>query len=228
MTVDLGAIARRAMIERGLEPDFPDDALRQVAAFRGPAADGSLRDLRHLLWASIDNDDSRDLDQLTVAEALPGGGVRIMIAVADVDALVAKRSPVDRHARRNTTSVYTAARIFPMLPERLSTDLTSLAEQQERLAVVADLVVEDDARVGSSDVYRARVLNHAKLAYGGVAAWLEGAGPMPAAMAAAPGVDAQMRLQDGVACRLAERRHDHGALDLDVIEPRAVMRDGEV
>jgi len=226
--VDLGALARQAMIERGLEPDFPADAVRQVAALPGPAVDGSTRDLRALAWASIDNDDSKDLDQLTVAEELVGGAVRVLVAVADVDAIVRKASPVDRHAERNTTSVYTAARIFPMLPEKLSTDLTSLADRQDRLALIVEFVVGDDGATQSSDVYRARVRNQAKLAYNGVGAWLDGQGPPPPAMAAAPGVEAQMRLQDRVAQKLAERRHECGALDLEVIEPRAVLRDGDV
>ena len=226
--IDLGNLARRVMIERGFEPDFPADAIRQVAALSGPAADGSVRDLRALAWASIDNDDSRDLDQLTVAEELPGGAVRVLVAIAEVDSTVGKGSPVDRHARRNTTSVYTAARIFPMLPEKLSTDLTSLAAHEERLAVIIEFVVNDGGSIGSSDVYRARVRNQAKLAYGGVGAWLAGEGPMPPAMAAAQGVDVQIRLQDRVAQTLAQRRHEHGALDLEVLEPRAVMSDGEV
>ena len=134
--VDLGRIARQAMIDRGFQPDFPADALRQVAALGGPAVDASARDLRELLWASIDNDDSRDLDQLTVAEEVAGRAVRVRVAVAEVDAIVGRDSPVDRHARRSTTSVYTATRIFPMLPEKLSTDLTSLNESEERIALV--------------------------------------------------------------------------------------------
>src|SRR5262249_34114112 len=128
--VDLVAIARRAMIDRGLEPEFPSPALRQVAAISGPAPVGDgLRDLRALAWASIDNDDSRDLDQLTVADEMADGAVRVLVAIAEVDALVEKDTPLDEHAARNTTSVYTAVRIFPMLPEKLSTDLTSLAAQ---------------------------------------------------------------------------------------------------
>ena len=226
--IDLGNLARQVMIDRGFEPDFPADAIRQVAALSGPAADGAVRDLRALAWASIDNDDSRDLDQLTVAEELPGGAVRVLVAIAEVDSTVGKGSPVDRHARRNTTSVYTAARIFPMLPEKLSTDLTSLAAHEERLAVIIEFVVNDAGSIGSSDVYRARVRNQAKLAYGSVGAWLAGEGPMPPAMAAAQGVDVQIRLQDRVAQTLAQRRHEHGALDLEVLEPRAVMSDGEV
>lgn len=214
------------MIARGLEPDFPRDALAQVRALDGPAtATGdAIRDLRAPLWASIDNDDSRDLDQLTVAEALGADAVRIRVAIAEVDALGPKQSPVDAHARRNTTSVYTAARVFPMLPERLSTDLTSLAAGTDRLAIVVEFVVDRAGAVEDGDVYRARVHNQAKLAYDGVAAWLAG-GPMPAAMAAAPGVDEQIRLQDRVAQRLRTRRYERGALDLQVLEPRAVMRD---
>ena len=226
--VDLGRIARQAMIDRGFQPDFPADALRQVAALGGPAVDASARDLRELLWASIDNDDSRDLDQLTVAEEVAGRAVRVRVAVAEVDAIVGRDSPVDRHARRSTTSVYTATRIFPMLPEKLSTDLTSLSPHEERLAVIVDFVVGDDGSIASSDVYRARVRNQAKLAYGSVGAWLDGQGPMPAPMAAATGVDAQIRLQDRVAQALARRRHEHGALDLEVLEPRAVVSDGMV
>jgi exoribonuclease-2 len=216
------------MMDRGLEPDFPSDAIRQVAAVSGPAVDASARDLRQLLWASIDNDDSRDLDQLTVAEERPGGAVRVLVAIAEVDAIVERDSPVDRHARRNTTSVYTATRIFPMLPERLSTDLTSLADHQDRQAVVIEFTVNDDGSIASPDIYRARVRNQAKLAYGSVGTWLDGQGPMPAPMAAAPGVDAQIRLQDRVAQKLASRRHEQGALELEVLEPRAVVSDGDV
>ena len=216
------------MIDHGLDPDFPADAVRQVAAVAGPAVDSSARDLRRLPWASIDNDDSRDLDQLSVAEELPGGAVRILVAIADVDAIVERDSPVDRHARRNTTSVYTATRIFPMLPERLSTDLTSLADHADRLSVVVEFTVNDDGSLGASDVYRARVRNQAKLAYPSVGAWIDGQGPMPPAMAAAPGVDAEIRLQDRVAQKLARRRHEHGALELEVLEPRAIVSDGDV
>jgi exoribonuclease-2 len=227
---ELRALARQAMIDRGLEPDFPPDALRELDRIEEPARapDGEARDLRHLLWASIDNDDSRDLDQLTVAERLAGDDVRIFVAIADVDALVKKRSAIDRHAERNTTSVYTPGTIFPMLPEKLSTDLTSLGEHEDRLAVVVEMVVDGGGAVTDRGIYRAQVRNQAKLAYNGVAAWLNGEADMPPAMARAPGVDAQIRIQDAVAQRLRRLRHERGALELETIEPRAVVQDGTV
>ena len=223
---DLRAIAVRAMRERGLEPEFPPAALAQAREVRGPAVDGSVTDLRHLAWCSIDNDDSRDLDQLTVAEPLGGGTVRIRIAVADVDALVPAGSPVDAHARRNTTSVYTAARIFPMLPEVLSTDLTSLGEGEDRLAIVVEVMVDAAGVTTASAVSRATVHNRAKLAYEAVAAWLTGAGAAPERLAAVAHLDANLRLQDEVAQRLRQHRHEQGALSLETIEPRAVFKDG--
>ena len=229
--VDLAELAWHAMRDRGLEPDFPPDVLRQAEALRGPAEesqDPDIRDLRSLLWCSIDNDDSRDLDQLTVAEDLGDGRVRVLVAIADVDALVEKDSPIDRHARHNTTSVYTAVRVFPMLPERLSTDLTSLNPHEDRLAVVISYVVLEDGALGGQDLFRARVHNQAKLAYNGVTAWLDGDGPMPEAMAAAPGVAEQVRLQERAAGRLRARREERGALDLETIEARPVVRNGAV
>ncbi|HVQ29511.1 MAG TPA: RNB domain-containing ribonuclease [Vicinamibacteria bacterium] len=215
------------MVKRGLQPDFSPAALAEAGNASAPvASDPSVRDLRSLLWASIDNDDSRDLDQLSVAEALPGGSVKILVAIADVAATVQKGSAIDDHARTNTTSVYTAAQIFPMLPERLSTDLTSLGEGQERLAIVMEMAVGADGVVTDSDVYRARVLNHAKLAYDGVAAWLEGA-PPPPRLAAVSGLDAQLRVQDMAAQAMREVRHRRGALTLQSLEARPVF-DGDV
>ena len=220
----LAAIARRAMIERNLEPDFPVPALKQLESIGGPAgATDGVRDLRDRLWASIDNDDSRDLDQLTVAESLPGGHVRILVAVADVDALVRKDSALDGHAAHNTTSVYTPAAIFPMLPEALSTDLTSLNEAQDRIAVVADMVFEVDGSIATSELYRACVRNRAKLAYRSVAAWLDGKGAAPSRIMEVLGLDENLRLQDSVAQRLVVLRHRHGALSLETNEPRAVF-----
>ena len=220
----LTTIARQAMLERGLEPDFPPAAQHELAAIAGPAtATGSVRDLRDRLWASIDNDNSRDLDQLTVAEPLAGGQVGILVAVADVDALVRKGSALDAHAARNTTSVYTPAAIFPMLPEALSTNLTSLNEEQDRIAIVADMVFQEDGSLVRSEIYRAQVRNRAKLAYNSVAAWLTGAGPAPKRIAEVPGLDENLRLQDRVAQRLAERRHVHGALSLESRETQALF-----
>jgi ribonuclease R len=223
-------IAHQAMIDRGLQPDFPPEAQKQAESISGAATDtdASIKDLRELLWCSIDNDDSRDLDQLTVAEDLGGGNIRAMVAVADVDALVKKGTPIDDHARQNTTSVYTAAQIFPMLPEKLSTGLTSLNEHEERIAVIMDMVIASDGSVTKGDVYRARVHNKAQLAYNAVGMWLEGKGEMPAKVKAVPGLAENLKIQDGVADKMRELRHEHGALDLDTIEARAVMKDGHV
>lgn len=217
------------MFERGLFPEFSPAALAEAAAITR-AADGrdpSIRDLRRSPWCSIDNDDSRDLDQLTVSERLDRDHVRISVAIADVDALVAKGSAIDAHARTNTTSVYTAATIFPMLPEKLSTDLTSLGEGDERLAVVASFTVSDAGVVTAYEVERARVRNHAKLAYDAVAAWLEGDAEPPRALAAVDGLDEQLRQQDRVAQALRKVRHERGALRLETLEPKAVF-DGDV
>jgi VacB/RNase II family 3'-5' exoribonuclease len=224
----LQRLARAAMLERGLLPEFSAAAMRETNAFKGaanPAAAGGIRDLRHLLWASIDNDDSLDLDQLSVAERRDQGAVCVWVAIADVDALVHRGSALDDHARHNTASVYTAGHTFPMLPERLSTDLTSLRQDAERLAVVAEMLVDSDGKVVQSDLYQAMVLNRAKLAYGSVAAWLDGAAPPPA-VASVPGMDAQMRLQDAVASAMRSQRHAHGALVLETIETHPVF-DGE-
>ena len=221
--VDLKSIARRAMLEHGLEPDLPPAAAAQLRALTAPAsAQGAqIRDLRALLWCSIDNDDSRDLDQLSVAQPLAAGAVRILVAIADVDASIAPGSPLDAHARANTTSVYTAAQVFPMFPERLSTDLTCLAEDQERLSVVIDMTVAADGSITASDLYRARVVNRAKLAYNGVAAWL-GGGPPPPRVAAVAGLDRQLQIQDAVAQTLKRVRRAQGALALTTLEAQAV------
>jgi VacB/RNase II family 3'-5' exoribonuclease len=225
---DLKSIARRAMIERGLLPDFSAAAMAELARVQTAAPDGhsDMRDLTGLLWASIDNDDSRDLDQLTVSEAHPDRSVTILVAIADVDELVKKETALDAHAQHNTTSVYTAGDIFPMLPEKLSTDLTSLGEGQDRLAIVVEMVVAEDGAVLSSTIFRALVRNHAKLAYNSVAAWLAGEAPAPERLKAVSGLDSQLRLQDQVAQRLKARRHQQGALSLETIEPRAVFEDG--
>ena len=224
----LQKIAHKAMLQRGLLPDFSAEVLVEVNRIQGPAViDGEgVHDLRSLLWASIDNDDSRDLDQLTVAEAMPGGKVKIFVAVADVDALVNNGSAIDEHARHNTTSVYTAGRIFPMLPEKLSTDLTSLNFNEDRLAIVVEMVINADGSLTDSDIYRASVRNHAKLAYNSVAAWLEGTGTVPEAVAAVNGLEENLRLQDKAAQGMKNLRHVHGALSFETVEARPVF-DGD-
>jgi len=224
----LQSIARRVMLERGLVPEFPPPALAELAEIHGPATrtGESTRDLRNLLWCSIDNDDSRDLDQLTAAEAMPNGATKALVAIADVDALVKKGSALDDHARQNTTSVYTVAETFPMLPEKLSTDLTSLNYESDRLAIVIEMVLAGDGSLQSSDIYRATVRNRAKLAYNSVAAWLEGNGPMPPGIGTVGGLDENLRLQDHVAQQLKALRRQHGALDLETIKASPVF-DGD-
>ena len=213
------------MLQRGLLPDFSGEVVAEIGSITkaASASDSSVKDLRRLLWASIDNDDSLDLDQLSVAEQLPEGAVKILVAIADVDAIVRKQSAIDDHARTNTTSVYTAAEIFPMLPEELSTDLTSLADGKERLAIVIEFEVGADGAVGKSDIYRAVVVNRAKLAYNSVAAWLGGTAPAPAPITKVPGLDQNLRLQDRVAQAMKKRRHQNGALTLEMIEARPVF-----
>ena len=222
----LRAIARHAMRERGFDPDYPPDAMAQAQHLSGTdAALANRRDLRHLLWCSIDNEESRDLDQLSVAEAR-GADTAILVAIADVDAMVPCDSPIDRHAHTNTASVYTPAEVFAMLPERLSTDMTSLVEGADRPAVVIDMTVSNDGTVAASDVYLGIVRNRAKLAYPSVGAWLEGQSPPPAALAAVPGLAENVRLQDDVAQALKQARHRRGALTLDTIEGQPVF-DGD-
>jgi len=248
----LKSIAHRVMLERGLLPDFSSEALTELGRLQVPAtADGrpaegplGIRDMRNLLWASIDNDDSRDLDQLTVvvipvsardvvipvsardAEALPGDKVKILVAVADVDALVKNGSAINEHAHHNTTSVYTAAMMFPMLPEKLSTNLTSLNFNEDRLSIVVEMVIGADGSLQDSDVYQALVRNHAKLAYNSVAAWLEKNAVIPEAIVAVQGLAENLKLQDRVAQSMKKFRHIHGALSLETIEAKPVF-DGD-
>ncbi|MBN2004048.1 MAG: RNB domain-containing ribonuclease [Anaerolineae bacterium] len=224
-------IAHRAMIERGLLPDFSAQALAELDEIQAPATamnNELVRDLTHRLWVSIDNDDSHDLDQLTVAEALPGDKIKLLVAIADVDALVKKHgSAVDGHARHNTTSVYTAARIFPMLPEKLSTNLTSLNLNGERMAVVVEMRIGADGSLQDSDIYRARVRNHAQLAYNSVAVWLEG-GDAPEEITTVKGVTENLRLQDKAAQKMRSLRHLNGALSLETIEARPIFDGGQI
>ncbi|WP_048440510.1 RNB domain-containing ribonuclease [Caenimonas sp. SL110] len=228
--IDLRQIAIEAMKTRDLRPAFAPEALREAEAARtkAPERSGDIRDLRHLLWFSIDNDDTRDLDQLSFAQEHPDGGTRLLVAIADVDALVKPDRAIDEHAGANTTSVYTAAGVFPMLPELLSNDLTSLHESQERLAVVVDMRVAPDGAVAQADVYRATVFNHAKLAYDAVSAWLDGQAPPLPKLAQVPGLEEQLRLHDALASRLRQLRSDRGALNLKSSAARPVFKDGEL
>ncbi|HEY5984562.1 MAG TPA: RNB domain-containing ribonuclease [Anaerolineales bacterium] len=230
----LQRIAHQVMLDRGFLPDFSAAALGELGKLQAQAAGeaGSaanqpdIRDLRGLLWASIDNDDSRDLDQLTVAETLPGDRTKIMVAIADVASLVRKGSAINEHAEHNTTSIYTAAEIFPMLPEQLSTDLTSLNPGKDRWAVVIEMILGADGALADSSIYPAQVRNHAQLAYRSVAAWLDGTRAAPDALAAVAGLEANLQIQDRAAQSMKRLRHTHGALSLETIQAKPVF-DGD-
>jgi VacB/RNase II family 3'-5' exoribonuclease len=228
-SVILQEIARRAMLERGLLPDFSAEARAELSGIEVPLSNHNhARDLRDRLWASIDNEDSLDLDQLTFAEAMPGGEVKVFVAIADVDAIVKNDSAIDSHARHNTTSVYTPSRIFPMLPEELSTDLTSLSFAQDRLAVVVEMTIGQDGSPGDSDIYQAWVHNRAKLDYNSVGLWLEGGGDAPAAIAVVKGLDENLRTQDRTAQLMKTFRHAHGSLGFETVEARPVFYGDEI
>ncbi|MFM7000327.1 MAG: RNB domain-containing ribonuclease [Limnohabitans sp.] len=226
----LSTIATLAMFSRGLEPEFSAAVQKQTAAFTGPAeASGDdIRDLRDLLWCSIDNDDSRDLDQLTVIAPQAHGQMRVYVAVADVDGLVKKDSPIDLHAHQNTTSVYTSAHIFPMLPERLCTDLTSLNPGVDRLAVVTEMSFSQDGMLMQSSVYRARVHNKAQLAYDAVSAWIDGEGDLPEPAQHVKGMDHQLRLQDELAQKLRVLRRAEGSLEFETFQPKAQFKGARI
>jgi VacB/RNase II family 3'-5' exoribonuclease len=222
----LQRIAGEAMLDKGFLTDFSAQAL---AALKGMSENSvkitsTTRDLRGLAWCSIDNDDSEDLDQLSVAESMPGGAVKILIAIADVDQVVNKQSPFEDHANHNTTSVYTSALIFPMLPEKLSTDLTSLKLKADRLAIVVEFIIGEDGSLTQPDIYQAAVQNKAKLAYNSVGAWLEATGPMPPAIAEEDGLDQNLRIQESTAKKLKALRYQSGALYLETIEARPVFQ----
>jgi len=221
----LRELAHRAMLERGLLPDFQPEDLAELDSIHGPALqrDAGVRDLRGLLWCSIDNNDSRDLDQLTVAEKLPDGRVKVLIAVADVDSLVKPHSALDKHANHNTSSVYTVAEVFPMLPERLCTDLTSLNHESDRLAIVIELLIGLDGAVQESTLYRALVRNLAKLSYSHVARWLEGSDEVPREIANVRGLEENLLLQDSIAQKLKLLRHERGALEFETIHASPVF-----
>lgn len=227
---DLAAAARWEMIHEGFEPDFAPGTDRQIAALRAqpnPAPREGIRDLRHLLWSSIDNDTSRDFDQVEFAER-DGANIRIFVAVSDVDSDVPIGSPIDRHAAQETVTVYTPVRNFPMLPEELSTGLTSLCEDEDRLAVVIEMLVDGEGGIGSSKISRAVVRNQAQLTYNATGAWLEGRSVPAAKVAASSELRNQLKLQDEAATRLRAQRHRLGALDFDRVEPVATIHEGRV
>jgi exoribonuclease-2 len=229
--VDLQAIARQVMIEHGFDPDFPPQVQKELADLKSnskPSVSRDVRDLRSLLWSSIDNDTSRDLDQIEVAEQLPNGDIKVLIGIADVDSDVPRASAIDRHAASQTTTVYTGVRNFSMIPETLSTGLTSLLENQDNAAVIIEYVVSSDGRVRSNDLYRAIVRNRAQLTYSGVGAWLEGTAPAPPKAAASLDLQAQLKLQNTVAQALRQQRYQHGALNIETIEVRPVLINDQV
>jgi VacB/RNase II family 3'-5' exoribonuclease len=227
---DLVASASAEMVREGFHPDFPDGGEAQIAAIRAAesgASDATAQDLRELLWSSIDNDTSRDLDQIEVAERVDGG-VRVRVGIADVSRSVLKDTPLDRHAAEQTQTVYTAVRNFSMLPTELSTDLTSLNEGEDRAGVVVEFVVDAEGNVQQSHIYEARVRNKAQLAYSHVGPWLEGKTGPDAKVAASPELQAQLRLQDKAAVALRTQRVKMGALEFNRIEADPVVVDGKV
>ena len=226
---NLVTAAHAAMIEHGFNPDFPEGIDAELASIQAhaqpPSAQssaGEFKDLRSLLWSSIDNDTSKDLDQIEWAEQLPDGRIRVLVGVADVDARVAKGTVIDTHARSETTSVYTGVKVFPMLPPELSEGITSLNENEERAAIVIEFKVGAAGDASEGLAYRALVRNRAQLAYNGVGAWLDGKGPAPPKVAASPALAAQLQLQDKAAQAMQGSRFQHGALDLETIETRPV------
>ncbi len=228
---NLIAAAHAAMLERGFEPDFPpgtDTELEAIAEQPAPVAVNGVADLRHLLWSSIDNDTSKDLDQIEWAEQLPDGRIRVLVGVADVDARVVKGTVVDSHAQSQTTSVYTGVVVFPMLPTALSEGITSLNEHQDRAAVVIEFTVDAGGNTSDGKAYRALVRNRAQLAYPSVGAWLEGKAAAPAKVDADSGLAAQLKLQDAAAQRMEGCRFQHGALDLETIETHPVLVNDQI
>jgi exoribonuclease-2 len=223
---NLVAAAHATMIEHGFQPDYPAGTDQELVAIHThpemPAAPGA-QDLRNLLWSSIDNDTSKDLDQIEWAEQLPDGRIRVLIGVSDVDARVLLGTVIDGHAKSETTSVYTGVKVFPMLPAELSEGITSLNENEDRVALVIEFAVDSAGTASDGKAYRALVHNRAQLAYNSVGAWLEERGPAPAKVAASADLAAQLKLQDTAAQRMVGGRFQHGALDLETIETRPVM-----
>jgi VacB/RNase II family 3'-5' exoribonuclease len=230
--LDLQATAKQIMQEHGFEPDFPPQVSEQLSKLmQAPPQVGTgpgIRDLRNLLWSSIDNDTSRDLDQIEVVERVSNGDVKILVGIADVDAYVPKATAIDQHAAKETTTVYTGIKNFPMLPDELSTGLTSLLDGQDRLSIIIEFVVDSSGVPKGSDLYRAVVRNKAQLQYNSVGAWLEGNGPAPQKIAASSELQQQLKLQDEVAQKLKEQRHEHGALNLQTDEVHPLVLNEQV
>lgn len=222
---NISALAAWAMYSRGLEAEFSHSALEQLSFLSGPAKESGhgIHEMTQLLWCSIDNDDSRDLDQITSIEPLEQGCVRVFVAVSDVDSVVKKGSPIDEHARLNTTSVYSSARVFPMLPEQLCTDLTSLNQDQDRLALITEMTFGVDGLLIESNIYRALVRNKAKLAYDAVSQWFEGVGELPGPAQKVVGMDTQLSMQDELAQKLRAQRRSQGSLEFETFQPHAVF-----
>lgn len=227
--IDVGAIAHRSLTEAGFEPGFNKEVLREVQSIVADPPikdpDPSVKDLRKYLWSSIDNRESRDLDQLEYAEALDGGDTRLLVAIADVDAFVPEGSAIDQRAARNSTSVYTGVRTFPMLPDELSADLTSLIPNEDRLAIVTEMVVTADGELKKIDVYPALVRSQAKLAYEPVGEWLDGKSETPDKVQGVPGLAEQIRLQFETSKKLGALRTQQGAIELGIIQANPVVND---
>ncbi len=230
--LNLQAMARQVMQAQGFEPDFPPPTRQQLADISAHppqlTPSDKVRDLRGLLWSSIDNDTSKDLDQIEVAERLPNGSVKVMVGIADVDAFVRKDTPIDQHAAKETTTVYTGICNFSMLPEELSTGASSLLENVDRPGVVVEFTIAADGSVSSSNVYRAIVRSKAQLTYNAVGAWLEGTAPAPPKVAASAELQAQLKLQDEVAQALKKLRFEHGALNIDTSEVHPIVLNQQV
>ena len=235
-TLDLRARAESAARDAGFETQFSAQAQSQAqdlgeippAAGDVAVSSAAIVDLRDLLWSSIDNDESRDLDQVEFCRRLENGRISVRVGIADVASTVAKNSPIDAHAALNTASIYAGAAIFPMLPEHLSTDLTSLLPDVDRLAFVVEMIVDGHGAIVDSTLYRARLRNRAKLVYESIGSWLEGSAALPLEVSRVPGLEEQLRLQQEVAERLLEARKRGGALDVEMPEARPTVVDGRV
>jgi VacB/RNase II family 3'-5' exoribonuclease len=228
MVTDFQSVALAALRDNGFVPELDPAARQELSAVHASSPDADVRDLRSLLWSSIDNPDSQDLDQVEFAEDAADGSIRLLIGIADVDTVVTMGSALDEHAKANGTSVYTGLSVYPMLPPEISTNATSLNEGAERIIVVVELLIATDGTIRAHDVYRAVAVNRAKLAYDTVGAWLEGQGVIPEKIARTPGLETQVWLQDRAASLLKRVRVNAGALEFDTVEATAAGHDGKV